>query len=89
MLSEVLCKKRYKIFFLKKSAKINKEALKKFVIETLRCFGGCSLLSTLSVTSFEDGIVEISVIKGSTPLVDTAMTLCGICNEMKCCIKKA
>lgn len=84
----MLCKKMYKIDFLKKSAKINKEAYKKHIAETLKSFGGISLLSSVTILIKEDCIAEISCFKDSIYLVDAALAFSGICNEMKCAIRE-
>ncbi len=84
-----MAKTLYKVFFLKKTAKLNKESIKKFISEILKNFGGISLLSTVSIISFDDSTFEISSIdKESARIANSALSLCGQYQTMKCCIRE-
>lgn len=84
-----MSKRCYKIYFLKKSATLNKEDARKFVIDILRHFGGLSLLSAASVTSRPDATIEISSMDDTvSDLVHCAVALCGSYQELKCRIQE-
>ncbi len=78
--------KSYKLAFLKKTAKINKESTKKFVCEILKEFGGLSILSSVSVTVFYECIFQINALDDDTSnIAHCGLSLCGEYKEMKCC----
>ena len=75
----------YKIFFLKRTAKLNKETIKIFAIEILKEFGGLTLLSNLSVSALDDNIFKIICEEDSVKLVQVAFILTGSYLDNKFC----
>lgn len=82
-------KRVYKLFPLRKAANIPAEDVKKFMVETLRNFGGLSLLSLVSLSVAQNGSIEInSLDEESADLAHSALALCGTYREMKCSIRE-
>ena len=78
----------YKIQFLKRTAKLSKEATKTFVLDILKEFGGLSLLSNVNVISTEESLFKVNCEKESVKEVEAALVTCGSYQEMKCCIRE-
>lgn len=78
---------KFELQFEKKSAKLNASALKIFVTETIKNFGGVSLISNCSIKTFEDNQIEINTDKDGEARVCAALIMCGRYNEIKCCFR--
>lgn len=77
---------KFKLVFIKKSAKLSKEALQLFVLEIIRAFGGLSLLSNLKISCYEDSTLSIEALsKESMAEANVALILCGGYKEIECC----
>lgn len=74
----------YRICFLKRTAKLNKDALKTFAIEVLKEFGGLSLLSNLTVSALDENIFRVKCDKEIIKMVQASFITCGCYLENKC-----
>ena len=79
---------RYKIEFLKRTAKLNKDATKAFAIDILKDFGGLTLLSNLNVSAVCDCEILVTCENEIAKMVHAAFISCGTYQEMKCCFKE-
>lgn len=81
-------KVRYELEFCKRTATLGRELLKTFVMDTLREFGGLSLLSNVLVSCPEPNVVEVAMPKECVNLVHSALTMCGRYQNTACCFKE-
>lgn len=81
-------KVRYGLEFSKRTASLGRESLKTFVVDTLREFGGLSLLSNVLVSCPEANMVEVTMPKECVNLVHSALTMCGRYQDTACCFKE-
>lgn len=75
----------FKIQFLKRTAKLNKDATKIFALEILKEFGGLSLLSNVVVSCLAENTFKVTCEKEVLSLVQAAFITCGSYQETKCC----
>jgi hypothetical protein len=78
----------YKIHFLKRTAKLNKECAKAFALDILKEFGGLSLLSNVTIVATDESTFKINCEKDSVKSVQAAFATQGSYQEMKCCIRE-
>lgn len=78
----------YKIQFLKRTAKLNKEATKIFALDTLKEFGGLSLLSNANISATGESLFKVNCEDETVKLVQAAFITCGTYQEMKCCFRE-
>ena len=79
---------KYRLCLAKKTARISRENLGGFVKETLREFGGCSLLSNVSLSCNDDNTFEARTDRDSLHIVHGALVLCGAYKDIGCCFRE-
>lgn len=83
-----MCVAKYRLRLVKKSAKLNKLQLSAFVKNTLKDFGGNSLLSNVFLSCSDDNVAEIKTDKDNIGAVHGALLLCGQYKDIRCCFRE-
>jgi len=83
-----MANRKYKLVFIKKSAKISKESFQSFIIDILKSFGGLSLLSNIKIVSLEDSILEIEAEDSVIDQAHVSLMMCGHYKGIECCFRE-